>query len=221
LIEESIYRRLDLDFYEPRVEALTPAERDLLVDTAVCSYPPLYVAELNSASYKSPENVNVLLGRLVRANVMFRPRKGEYRYTAPGFRDFLLRRAKSTPPAGPSGDPRLFPMKISQRMSTTEILRTLVADLGSANVGFALGFQGEIPADLLDGGVSRLDAHEVDRLKAAHRAFRLISRSLGADEARDWFLSSAADLGMDTPAQAVREDRLMEVLEAAADYMAE
>lgn len=91
-IEDRIHDRLDLDFYEPRVESLTPAEQDLLVASAQCSYPPLTVAELNSTSEKSNDNVNVLLGRLVKANVLYRPRKGQYLYTAPKFREFLLRR---------------------------------------------------------------------------------------------------------------------------------
>jgi len=95
-----IYRRLDLDFYDPRVETLTPAEQDILLASADCSYPPLVVAELNKASSKAPPNVNVLLGRLVDSGVLFRVRKGQYEYTAPKFRDFLLRRvteASQTP----------------------------------------------------------------------------------------------------------------------------
>jgi hypothetical protein len=50
-------------------------------------------AELNRASEKTPGNVNVLLGRLVDAGALYRIRKGEYAYTAPRFRDYLLRRA--------------------------------------------------------------------------------------------------------------------------------
>ncbi|MFF2832131.1 AAA family ATPase [Cellulosimicrobium cellulans] len=93
-IEGQIYGRLDLDFYEPRIESLTPAEQDLLLTSSRCSYPPLLVSELNSRSIKSSENVNVLLGRLVKANVLYRPRKGQYLYTAPGFRDYLIRRLR-------------------------------------------------------------------------------------------------------------------------------
>ncbi len=92
VIEERIQARVDLDFYEPRVESLTPAEQDLLLASAGCDYPPLLVTDLNRVSSKSNENINVLLGRLVKANLLYRPRKGQYRYTAPKFRDFLLRR---------------------------------------------------------------------------------------------------------------------------------
>ncbi len=95
LTEPEIYRRLDLDFYAPRVESLTPAEQDLLSDSAKCHYPPIVVAELNSHSPKSGGNVNVLLGRLVEANILYRPRKGQYLYTAPGFHDYLLRRVEA------------------------------------------------------------------------------------------------------------------------------
>ena len=88
-----IHGRLDRDFYEPRIATLTPAEQDLLAASAECPYPPLRSAELSSASEKTPGNVNVLLGRLVDAGALYRIRKGEYAYTAPRFRDYLLRRA--------------------------------------------------------------------------------------------------------------------------------
>jgi hypothetical protein len=87
-----IYRRLDLDFYDPRVATLTPAEQDVLLASAECSYPPLVVADLNEAISKTPGNINVLLGRLVDSGVLYRIRKGQYEYTAPKFRDFLVRR---------------------------------------------------------------------------------------------------------------------------------
>jgi len=87
-----IYGRLDRDFYEPRIATLTPAEQDLLAPSAECPYPPLRSGELNRASEKTPGNVNVLLGRLVDAGALYRIRKGEYAYTAPKFREYLLRR---------------------------------------------------------------------------------------------------------------------------------
>jgi hypothetical protein len=48
---------------------------------------------LGEVSDKTPGNVNVLLGRLVDSGILYRIRKGEYAYTAPKFRDFLLRRS--------------------------------------------------------------------------------------------------------------------------------
>jgi DNA-binding transcriptional ArsR family regulator len=90
-----IFRRLDVDFYEPRVATLTPAEQDVLLASAECPYPPLVVADLNAAISKTPSNVNVLLGRLVESGVLYRVRKGQYEYTAPRFRDYLLRRTRS------------------------------------------------------------------------------------------------------------------------------
>jgi hypothetical protein len=102
---EDIYRRLDLDFYDPRVSTLTPAEQDLLISTASCDYPPISVADLQEASDKSAKNVNVLLGRLVDSGVLYRIRKGQYDYTAPKFRDYLLRRTGDAPrpTTGPRG----------------------------------------------------------------------------------------------------------------------
>ena len=87
-----IYHRLDRDFFQPRLATLTPAEQDLLIASAHCSYPPLRSSELSSSSAKSTGNVNVLLGRLVDAGALYRIRKGEYAYTAPKFRDYLSRR---------------------------------------------------------------------------------------------------------------------------------
>lgn len=93
-VRSDIYRRLDSDFYEPRVATLTPAEQDLLLATAACpSYPPLIVSEINETSDKQPGNINVLLGRLVEAGVVYRVRKGQYEYTAPKFHQYLLRRS--------------------------------------------------------------------------------------------------------------------------------
>jgi predicted transcriptional regulator of viral defense system len=66
----------------------------MFLATAACSYPPLMVPELNDSIDKSPANIDVLLGRLVESGVLYRVRKGQYEYTAPKFRDDLLRRAK-------------------------------------------------------------------------------------------------------------------------------
>lgn len=109
-----IYQRLDLDFYDPRLATLTPAEQDVLVATADCDYPPLVVGDLNAAISKTPANINVLLGRLVESGVLYRIRKGQYEYTAPKFRDFLLRRTGKTqipnepPPPEADAPPSLF-----------------------------------------------------------------------------------------------------------------
>lgn len=88
-----VYRRLDLEFYEPRFTTLTPAEQDLLAATALApTYPPLLVSEINEVSAKSAGNINVLLGRMVDTGVIYRIRKGQYDYTAPKFRQYLQRR---------------------------------------------------------------------------------------------------------------------------------
>ncbi|HVM03692.1 MAG TPA: ATP-binding protein [Acidimicrobiales bacterium] len=90
-----IYRRLDIDFYEPRVSTLTPAEQDVLLASALCPYPPLMTVDMNSNVNKRPGNINVLLGRLVEAGVLYRTRKGQYEYTAPKFREYLTRRLQT------------------------------------------------------------------------------------------------------------------------------
>jgi hypothetical protein len=92
-IEDDIYRRLDIDFYDGRVEALTPAEQDVILATARCPYPPLKTADIHRTVEKSVGNINVLMGRLAEQGVIFRTSKGVYEYTAPKFHDYLLRRA--------------------------------------------------------------------------------------------------------------------------------
>ncbi len=94
VVEPDITRRLDTDFYEPRVRLLTPAEQDVLIVTGSCPYPPIVVADVIAASPKTTGNINVLMGRIAAAGVMYRARRGEYEYTAPGFHEFLRRRAR-------------------------------------------------------------------------------------------------------------------------------
>ncbi len=91
-IEREIYRRLDIDFYDGRVEALTPAEQDLLIATARCPYPPLRTVDIHTRAGKREGNVNVLMGRLAEQGVVFRIQKGQYEYTAPKFHEYLQRR---------------------------------------------------------------------------------------------------------------------------------
>jgi predicted transcriptional regulator of viral defense system len=64
----------------------------VLLSTADCDYPPIVVSDLKAASDKTPQNINVLLGRLVESGVLFRVRQGQYEYTAPKFRQYLQRR---------------------------------------------------------------------------------------------------------------------------------
>jgi hypothetical protein len=91
-IESEIYRHLDLDFYDGRFDALTPAEQDLILATARCPYPPLRTADIHTQIEKGAGNVNVLMGRLAEQGIMFRIQKGQYEYTAPKFREYLKRR---------------------------------------------------------------------------------------------------------------------------------
>ena len=91
-VTPEIRRRLDTDFYEPRLRVLTPAEQDVLIASGRCPYPPLHVADIVEHSDKSVGNVNVLLGRMVQSGVIYRLRRGEYDYTAPRFYEFLQRR---------------------------------------------------------------------------------------------------------------------------------
>ncbi|MGH9070882.1 MAG: hypothetical protein ACRDX8_06885 [Acidimicrobiales bacterium] len=92
-IEPDIFRRLDMDFYEPRVESLTQAEQDLLMATADCPYPPLKTRDIHARSGKKEGNVNVLMGRLTDQGVLFRIQMGQYEYTAPKFHAYLQRRS--------------------------------------------------------------------------------------------------------------------------------
>jgi hypothetical protein len=93
-VEPSIYRRLDQDLYDGRVESLSPAEQDLLLATADCPYPPLLTADIHGRTTKTKGNINVLMGRLTEQGVVYRTAKGQYEYTAPNFHSYLRRRTQ-------------------------------------------------------------------------------------------------------------------------------
>ena len=95
-IEGNIYERLDEEFYAGRIETLTPAEQDLLMLSAHCTYPPLKTADIRSKSAKSDGNINVLMGRLTEQGVLYRIQKGQYEYTAPKFAEYLRRRVAAS-----------------------------------------------------------------------------------------------------------------------------
>ncbi|WP_125613426.1 AAA family ATPase [Specibacter cremeus] len=93
-VEADIYERLDRDFYDSRMDTLTPSESDLLSRTGLCNYPPLKTSDIHVHSGKTEGNVNVLMGRLAEQGIVFRIQKGQYEYTAPKFHEYLGRRAK-------------------------------------------------------------------------------------------------------------------------------
>jgi len=92
VIGDTIYERLDADFYDPRVDALKPSEQDLVMTMADCPYPPLAASSVQKHSPKSAGNINVLMGRLVEEGIVFRVMKGVCEFTAPRFHDYLKRR---------------------------------------------------------------------------------------------------------------------------------
>ncbi|WP_411721438.1 hypothetical protein [Mycetocola sp.] len=87
-----IFKRLDHDFYDTRIDSLTPAEQDLLLLTAECDYPPLRTSDIHKVTSRKQGNVNVLMGRLAEQGVVYRTQKGLYEYTAPKFHEYLIRR---------------------------------------------------------------------------------------------------------------------------------
>jgi len=91
-IREEIHQRLDHDFFDPRVESLTPAEQDLITLTADCPYPPLKTTDIHARTSRNQGNVNVLMGRLAEQGIVYRIQKGQYSYTAPNFHEYLQRR---------------------------------------------------------------------------------------------------------------------------------
>jgi hypothetical protein len=95
-IAERITMRLDRDFFDGRFQVLRPSEQDLLLAAASCPYPPLRVADLRRRTDKRANYVNVLIGRLVDAGILYFTAKGTYLYTAPLFHDYLQRRTRTT-----------------------------------------------------------------------------------------------------------------------------
>ncbi|WP_434616267.1 hypothetical protein [Arthrobacter sp. A5] len=91
-LRETIFRRLDHDFYSPTIDSLTPAEQHLLQLTGDCEYPPLRTADIHRVTSRKQGNVNVLMGRLADQGVVYRLQKGTYEYTAPKLHEYLIRR---------------------------------------------------------------------------------------------------------------------------------
>jgi hypothetical protein len=54
------------------------------------------VADLRRRTDKRANYVNVLIGRLVDAGILYFTAKGTYLYTAPLFHDYLQRRTRTT-----------------------------------------------------------------------------------------------------------------------------
>ena len=75
------------------LEALRPAEQDLLLAAAGCPSPPLRTEDLKASLDKNGAHVNVSMGRLVEEGMLFRARRGEFLYAAPKFHAYLARRA--------------------------------------------------------------------------------------------------------------------------------
>ena len=78
-IRDRIVGRLDRDFFEGRFAVLRPSEQDLLLAAANCAYPPLRVSELRDHTDKRVGYVNVLMGRLTEAGIVYSIGKGLYR----------------------------------------------------------------------------------------------------------------------------------------------
>jgi hypothetical protein len=91
-LREAIFKRLDHDFYSPRLDSLTPAEQDLLLLTGDCDYRPLRTADIHKVTSRKEGNVNVLMGGLADQGMVYRLQKGLYEYTAPKIHEYLIRR---------------------------------------------------------------------------------------------------------------------------------
>ena len=55
------------------------------------------MSELRDHTDKRGGYVNVLMGRLTEAGIVYAIGKGLYRYTAPLFHEYLVRRSRSVP----------------------------------------------------------------------------------------------------------------------------
>jgi hypothetical protein len=103
-----IAARIEADIYDFRMRQLDPPERDLLIDSARQSGPPFSAASLVSAGRGAAE-VERVIGRLLDLGIIWDPSdRGEFVYTVPGFRDYLVRRASDwsatqAPGTGPLG----------------------------------------------------------------------------------------------------------------------
>jgi len=105
---------------------------------------------------------------------------------------------------------KLDPAQIAQQLNT-HLGPTLVALLANVN-------DRKLPGRWAKGEVSPRPASE-RRLRAAHRAWVVIASAETDHVARAWFIGTNPHLGEITPLEALRGDRLDEVLAAASQFV--
>lgn len=99
-ISESVRRVLDKEFYEDRFEEANRSDRLALSAAGSLGgeeFSLKELAELLASEKKSYNAVTQSVNRLVEADLLYRTGHGELSYTAPGFGDFLRRKAPFRP----------------------------------------------------------------------------------------------------------------------------
>lgn len=104
------------------------------------------------------------------------------------------------------------------RLDLDQIVQQLSMQLGPTLVALLAGVKDrKLPAKWASKEVRPRPAAE-KRLRAAHRAWVEVATAETEHVARSWFIGANPDLGEDSPIEALRENRVKEVLGAAKRF---
>ena len=90
-IKPAIVKKLDRDFYMPRIESLTDKEKGVLISMARIAEDDLEFRAIEMVSKIEKNSLSKYLNRLGTKGLIYRHRRGMYRYSLPMLRDYLVR----------------------------------------------------------------------------------------------------------------------------------
>ncbi|MBF6548834.1 hypothetical protein [Nocardia brasiliensis] len=106
------------------------------------------------------------------------------------------------------------------RLPVPELVRLLVHNLGPTLVALIAGVRDrKLPYKWSQADGPRPRDASLARLQMAHRCWMVLSTAEGDDIARSWFIGANPRLDEESPAVAIREDRLAAVMAAAVAFV--
>lgn len=90
---------LDQNFFSQRIGKLPGAERDYLAAIARCGDGPQRTGDVAKTLGKDPASVSSLRDRLLKAGLIYAPRRGEIDFTVPRCADYIRRTVPETRPS--------------------------------------------------------------------------------------------------------------------------
>lgn len=91
-IKSLVVTQLDADFFEPRFELASSAEQRVLCAMSHFAGPNIPFRFIKSKARMSKNDASVSLGRLEKKGMAYSYKRGEYRFSLPMFRNYLVRK---------------------------------------------------------------------------------------------------------------------------------